>query len=126
MISAAAKRHTDLIAWQKAMNLVEEVYRMTKGFPKEELYGLANQVRRAVVSIPSNIAEVHGRTGPREFLHHLSIAHGSLSEVETQMEIASRLGFVSPEDRARFFEMSTESGRIINGLMTALERHINA
>ena len=122
-MNVAAKRHTDLIAWQKAMDLVEEVYKITKRFPKEEVYGLASQLRRAVVSIPSNIAEGHSRKGSREFLHGLSIAHGSLSEVETQIEIASRLGYVSAEDSSRCFQMSAEVGRVLNGLISSLERN---
>jgi four helix bundle protein len=99
--TSSAKRHTDLIAWQKAMDLVEEVYRITRGFPKEEIYGLAAQVRRAAVSVPSNIAEGHSRFGPREFLHHLSI---DKSEAERCTVIAR------------------ETGRIISGLMASLER----
>ena len=70
------------------MELVQEVYDITKRFPKHEMYGLTSQLRRAAVSVPSNIAEGHSRSGAREFLHRLSIAHGSLSEVETQIEIA--------------------------------------
>ena len=80
----AIKSYRDLIVWQKAMDLVEDVYKKTKGFPREELYGLTSQLRRAVVSVPSNNAEGQGRNSTKEFLHHLSIAYGSLCEVETQ------------------------------------------
>ena len=104
------------------MQLVEEVYRTTKGFPEDELYGLTQQLRRAAVSVPSNIAEGHSRTGSREFAHSLSIACGSLSEVETQMEIARRLGYVSAEQLGKFEEMTSEAGRIPQGLLTSLER----
>lgn len=79
------KSYCDLVAWQKAMDPVEEVYKITKGFPKEELYGLTNQLRRAAVSIPSNIAEGQSR-GSRDVLRFLSIAHGSLSETENSIE----------------------------------------
>ena len=122
-MKVSAKRYSDLVAWQKAMALVEEVYKVTRGFPKEELYGLTAQLRRSVVSVPSNVAEGHGRRGGREFAHHLSIAHGSLSEVETQVEIAYRLGYVSAEQRTRILEMSFETARIIGGLLKSLEKY---
>ena len=118
-----AKRHTDLIAWQKAMELVEEVYKVTKAFPADERYGLTIQLRRSAVSIPSNLAEGHSRNGRREFMHHVSIAHGSLSEAETQIEIAHRLGYMSDEQRDQLFALSAETGRIINGLYNSLEKH---
>jgi four helix bundle protein len=121
-----AKRHSDLIAWQKAMNLVETVYQITKGFPKEETYGLTSQLRRAAVSVPSNIAEGHSRTGGREFSHFLSMAHGSLSEVETQVEVARRLGYITEEEHARVFQCSSEVGRIVVGLIKSLEKHVAA
>src|ERR1700687_5955116 len=77
------KSYRDLETWQEAMNLVEKVYEITKSLPSEELYGLKSQIRRCSVSIPSNIAEGHGRKGSGEYLHHLSIAKGSLAELET-------------------------------------------
>jgi len=123
---SVAKRHTELIAWQKAMELVEEVYKLTRTFPKEELYGLTSQLRRAVVSIPSNVAEGHSRRGGREFPHRLSIAHGSLSEVETQLEIAIRLKYTQREQCDQAFELASETGRVINGLLNSLERYANA
>ena len=122
----SAKRFSDLVAWQKAMNLVEEVYKVTKQFPREETYGLVSQLRRAAVSVPSNIAEGHGRTGAREFNRCLSIAHGSLCEVETQMEIARPLGYVNNEQHDRISVLACETGKIMNGLMNALERHAAA
>lgn len=122
MKGGAVRSHCDLIAWQKAMELVEEIYRMTKELPKEELYGLASQMRRAAVSVPSNIAEGHARTGTREFLHHLSIAQGSLAEVETHVEIARRLGYITGSRQT----LLSEIGRLINGLMNSLEKHAAA
>ncbi len=83
--------YRDLLAWQRSMDLVEVVYRATYDWLKEELYGLTNQIRRAVVSVPANIAEGQGRTGSKEFLHHLSIATGSLYEVQTLVLISQRL-----------------------------------
>jgi four helix bundle protein len=121
-----AKRYSDLIVWQKAMNLVETVYKITKTFPKEETYGLSGQLRRAAVSVPSNIAEGHSRTGRREFAHYLSMAHGSLSEVETQVEIALRLGYITEQEREQVFQSSAEVGRIVVGLIRSLEKHVAA
>ena len=115
-----AKNYRDLIAWQKAMDLVEAVYRATKQFPKDELYGLTSQVRRAVVSIPSNIAEGQGRTSAKDFQNFLSIAHGSLREVETQLMIAQRLGYITAEQLQPLTELAAEIGRLTNGLINSL------
>ena len=120
------KRYNDLIAWQKAMDLMQEVYLMTKAFPKEELYGLTSQLRRSAVSVPSNVAEGHCRTGRREFVHHLSIALGSLGEVETQVQIAHRLGYIDQTAVANFAEHASEAGRLLVGLMNSLEKHAAA
>ena len=115
------KQYSDLVAWQKAVDLVTEVYRITKNFPKEEVYGLTSQLRRAAVSVPSNIAEGQSR-GSREFAHFLSIALGSLSELETQMIIARRLGYVQESELATFTQMAGETGRLIHGLSRSIER----
>src|SRR5687768_4338325 len=93
------KSYRDLIVWQKGMDLVEDVYKKTKEFPKEELYGLTSQLRRAVVSVPSKIAEGQGRNSTKEFAP--SIAYGSLCEVETQCLIAHRLGYLERRDLDR-------------------------
>jgi four helix bundle protein len=105
------------------MDLVEGVYRLTKQFPKEELYGLVSQLRRSAVSVPSNIAEGHCRNGRREYIHHLSIALGSLGEVETQILIARRLGYASDE---ALTALASETGRLVVGLMHSLEKHAAA
>ena len=86
--------HKDLDVWKKAMDLVEEIYRISKDFPSNEQYGLTTQIRRAAVSIPSNIAEGSGRKGDKELLQFLSVALGSLAEVETQILIAVRLEYI--------------------------------
>ena len=91
------KSFRDLRVWQKAMDLVEKVYLLTQKFPREETYGLTNQIRRAVVSIPSNISEGHTREHIIEYLHHLSVAQASLAELETQLEIANRLKYIAPD-----------------------------
>ena len=93
-MTAEPRTHKDLDAWRKSLDLVEMVYKVTKEFPKEELYGLTNQLRRAAVSVPSNIAEGAGRGSKKEFIQFLHIALGSLSEVETQLVIAKRLGYL--------------------------------
>lgn len=111
------KNYTELIAWQKAMDLVELVYRSTANFPSDERFGLTSQIRRAVVSVPSNIAEGQGRQSTREFLNFLSIAHGSLREVETQVLIAKRLNYIDERLKSQLIDLSSEVGRIINGLI---------
>lgn len=90
----AGQTYRDLVVWQKAMQSVTDVYRMTEQLPKSEMFGLSSQLKRAAVSIPSNIAEGQGRDSTKEFLHHLSIAYGSLTETETQIQIAANLNFV--------------------------------
>jgi len=114
------KRYDELIAWQKAMDLVEGVYNSTGPFPKEEIYGLTQQLRRSAVSIPSNIAEGQGRRSTADFLHHLSIAHGSLRELETQLLIAGRLRLLEDTRVDDLMKMCAEIGRLINGLYNSL------
>jgi four helix bundle protein len=88
----------DLRVWQAGMDLVETVYRLSESFPAKEMYGLTNQMRRCAVSIPSNIAEGHTREHSKEYLHHISIAQASLAELQTQLEIAARLKYLSDEE----------------------------
>lgn len=89
------RNHRNLRVWQSAVDLVDDIYRVTAKFPKEELYGLSSQMRRAAVSVPSNIAEGCARAGTKELIHFLNIAGGSLSELDTQLEIAKRQGYLS-------------------------------
>ncbi len=116
----AIRNYRDLIAWQKAMDLVEGVYRISKRFPASERFGLLSQIRRAAVSIPSNIAEGQGRGATREFGQFLKIAYGSLREVETQLMISQRLGYAEESDVNKLLDVSAEVGRLINGLMKSL------
>jgi four helix bundle protein len=116
----SGKNYRDLIAWQRAMDLVEEVYRVTKTFPKEELYGLTAQLRRCSVSIPSNIAEGQGRRTALEFAHSLSIAHGSLREAETQLMIGQRLGYLNSSESDGLLAKASEVGRLITGLRNSI------
>jgi four helix bundle protein len=118
----AIKNYTDLTVWQKAMDLVEEIYRLTKEFPREELYGLTSQMRRAAVSIPSNIAEGHGRGSDTEFHRFLRIAYGSLRELETQVLIAERLRYATPERSNEIMEYAAHAGRLLNGLMNKMKK----
>jgi four helix bundle protein len=118
----AGRNYTDLIAWQKSMDLAQELYRATARFPKEEMYGLTSQLRRAAVSVPSNIAEGQGRRTTGAFLQHLSIAHGSLRETETQMLLAARLGYLSDKAAASLMKQAGEVGRLITGLANSLSR----
>jgi four helix bundle protein len=90
------KSFRDLRVWRAAMDLVEKIYRLTQTFPQQENYGLTNQLRRAAVSIPSNIAEGHAREHTKEYLNFLSVTQGSLTEVQAQIEIAGRLGYLNP------------------------------
>jgi four helix bundle protein len=118
----AVQNFRDLIAWQRAVDLALEVYRITKTFPREEIYGLTSQLRRAAVSIPSNIAEGQGRRTSRDFLHFLAIARGSLAEIETQLFIAARLGYVGNADEVALNARIVELHRILNGLINSLQK----
>ena len=113
--------YRDLIAWQKGIDLVTEVYRLTQAFPREELYGLSNQLRRAAVSVPSNIAEGQARSSPKEFHHFLATARGSLVEIETQIIIAEKLKYLQPDASHSILERTAELGRILNGVIASIK-----
>jgi four helix bundle protein len=114
------KCYRDLIAWQKAMDLVTEVYDCTQTFPRTEVFGLISQMRRAVVSIPSNIAEGQARQSTGEFRQFLGHALGSMVEVETQILIGQRLGYVDSQRSNELLVRTTEIGKIVNGLLRSL------
>jgi four helix bundle protein len=103
------------------MDMVVEVYRLTRCFPKDETYGLVNQLRRAAVSVPSNIAEGQGRGVGHSFSNHLRIANGSLQEVETQILIAQRLNYLTEHQSLGAMDISCEVGRLIGGLLRSLD-----
>jgi four helix bundle protein len=109
--------YQDLVVWQKAMELVTAVYGVTRNWPHEEQYGLTTQVRRAEVAIPSNVAEGHGRSGRREFAHHVSIAYGSLCELETQLLIAERLDFSDAKATESLMDRIADVRRLTGGLL---------
>ena len=108
--------YRDLVAWQKAMELVTELYKITKHFPKDELYGLTSQLRRAGVSIASNLAEGHGRNSTNEFHNFIGLSRGSLSEVETQLEISKSLSYIKREVADELLDRSATLGRMLTGL----------
>ena len=112
--------HYNLAAWKRAMTLVKNVYQATRTFPQEEIYGLTTQMRRAAVSIPSNLAEGAARTGRREFAQFLSVAKGSLSELETQLLISAELGYL--DAKHSIFELVEEVSRLLAGLHKSLAR----
>ncbi|HTW58222.1 MAG TPA: four helix bundle protein [Terriglobales bacterium] len=119
-VSAVVKSYRDLVVWKKAMALVLDVYRSTQTFPKSETYGLVSQLRRAAVSIPSNIAEGQARLSTGEFRHFLGNARGSLMEVETQILIARDLGYLRQDEGENLLGVAAEVGRILNGLLSSL------
>jgi four helix bundle protein len=112
----------DLRVWQSGMDLVEQIYRLTQIFPSHEIYGLSSQVRRCAVSIPSNIAEGHTREHNKEYLYHLSVAQGSLAELQTQIEIARRLEYLSDDQAEHIMEQALSLTRQIYALRNALTK----
>lgn len=120
-MSTPIKSHRDLIAWQKAMNLTVEVYQLTKTFPKEELYALTSQIRRASSSVAANIAEGQGRRTSKEFQYFLMNARGSLLELDTHLELALRIDYLSEETHKNVKNKLDEVGRILNGLIRSIE-----
>jgi four helix bundle protein len=117
------RRYRDLAVWQKAMVLVQASYALADLLPPTERFELARQIRRSAISVPSNIAEGHGRLHSGDFAHHLSIASGSLRELETQVLLASRLGFVQSGQAAPLADQIEEVGRMIAGLIAAVRRY---
>ena len=113
----------DLVAWQKSIELTAELYKLTEMFPKPELYGLADQIRRAAVSVASNMAEGQAHFSRREFCHYLHYSRGSLAEIETQIIIAERLHYISKSQLDTELQRIHEIGRIINGLINSLTAH---
>ena len=113
--------YRDLEVWQKAMDLAAAAYGLTESFPSHQQFGLRTQIQRAAVSVPSNIAEGHGRSSTREYLHHLAIARGSLMELETQVELAVRLRFAKDPVAEDVLKAAAECGRMLHGLIRRLK-----
>jgi four helix bundle protein len=120
MTNRPLRSYRELIAWQKSVELVTEIYSITKEFPRDEIYGLTSQLRRSAVSVPSNIAEGQGRATKGEFIPFLGHARGSLFELATQIVIAEKLGYLAPQIELQVASKITEVARILNGLLTSL------
>ncbi len=119
-MSDSIRSYRDLEVWQKAMDLAVECYQITRECPKNESYGMSSQLQRAVISIPANIAEGRGRQHRKEFLQHLSIAYGSLSEAETYLLLAERLNYINKYQLNQSISKTAEVGRMINGLKKSI------
>ena len=122
----AVQSYEDLQVWQEAMKLVEAVYAASTEFPSDERFGLTSQLRRAAVSIPSNIAEGHARSSTRDFLRFLSMAMGSVAEVRTQLALAERLGFISDRSNMALLSAADGVGRMLRGLMKSLNAKLQS
>jgi len=118
----AVRSYRELVAWKKAIDLVTEIYRSTQSFPRQEMYGLTSQLRRAAVSIPSNIAEGQGRLSRGEFKQFLGHARGSVFELDSQIIIARNLGYLDEHGSNLLLDRIHEVGRILNGLLASLEK----
>jgi four helix bundle protein len=118
--------YRDLLVWQKGMDLAEACYRVTGSFPGSERYGLTLQLRKAAGSVPANIAEGRGRRTTGEFIRFLDISYGSLTELETHILLAERLGYCDPPAATRLLEQSEEIGRMLNGLILSLRKRQTA
>jgi four helix bundle protein len=114
----------DLEVWKLAMDLAAECYRVTKTFPKDELFGMTRQIRRSAASIPANIAEGHGREHTKEFLNHLSIARGSLMEVQTHLLLCERVGLLGETEMNQFMPTCERISQMISRLRQSLERRL--
>jgi len=113
--------YRDLEVWKRSIDLVYFLYLVTRAFPADERFGLVSQIRRSAVSVPANIAEGYGRTHRGDYLHHLSIARGSLLEVETHLTIAVRLAFVSGEQVQAVWHTSSEVGKMLRSMIASLQ-----
>ena len=119
-MSEEIRSYRDLIVWQKAVDLCVEAYRLSKKLPKEELYALSDQIRRAAVSVPSNIAEGHARHSRKDFAHFLKIAQGSIAELETQLYLAVRMAMLAESDVDCLMPLSGEVSKMLMSLRTKL------
>jgi len=122
---AEIRSYRDLVAWQEAIQLAKIVYQLSAMFPRDELYGLTSQIRRATVSVPSNIAEGHGRAATGDYLRFLSIALGSLAEVETQLCLAVELSFCAQENIDQALNAAETLGRRLHALQRSLKTKVN-
>ncbi len=118
------KSYRDLRVWQEAMALAEQSYRATRGFPKEEMFGLTSQIRRAAASIPANIAEGHGRENTQSFIQYLRIAQGSLKELETHLLLASRVDLAEKASTEASIQQCEALGKMLRSLIRSLQQRV--
>ncbi|WP_303855353.1 four helix bundle protein [Allisonella histaminiformans] len=116
--------HKDLIVWQKAILLTQVIYSLTKQFPRDEVFGLTNQIRRAVISVPSNIAEGFNRGSDKEFIYFLKVAKGSAAEVETQLIISKKLNYINDDDVKPALDLYNEIVRMLGTLIIKIEKKL--
>ena len=119
---SAIRSHRDLLVWQKAMSLAQEIYEATRRFPKEEMFGLTSQTRRAAVSIAANIAEGYGRGTRASYVNFLRVARGSLLELETHIELAGRIEMVHASEATDLLDKTDELGRMLHGLIAKISK----
>jgi four helix bundle protein len=119
------RSYKDLKVWQKSIDLIDEVYRLTRNFPKSETYGLSSQMQRASVSVAANIAEGSGRDSTKEFIHHLAYALGSLAEVETYLTLSVRLNYAAKTTIAELESKCDEIGKMLRSLQSSLKKRLN-
>jgi four helix bundle protein len=117
--------YRELIVWKTAMDLAAECYLVTKTFPRDELFGMTSQIRRSAASVPANIAEGHDRSSTKEFLHHLSIARGSLKELETHLLLGQRVGLLNDTDLPSLMDRCDQVSKMLSGLRQSLERKLS-
>ncbi len=122
----STRDHKDLIVWQKSMDLLIEIYRLVKKLPKEETYALSDQMRRAAVSIPSNISEGRGRSSEKDYLRFLFIARGSRAELETQLMACLRLNYLGDDDVETALSLSSEISSMLNAMISKLSLKLKA
>jgi four helix bundle protein len=121
MSDGEIRSYRDLKVWQQAMDLAEACYRLTRGFPKDELYGMVSQIRRAAASVPANVAEGHGRNGRGEYIQFLRVAQGSLKELETHLLLAQRIGLTDGAAVEPILGKSEILGKMLRALIRSLE-----
>lgn len=125
MTANQPKSHRRLVLWQKSVRLAVEIHRVSRKLPQHELFGLAAQMNRAAVSIPSNVAEGAARHTTRDYIRFLYIARGSSAEIDTQLLLAEELGYLTCDELAPAVKISDEVGRLLNGVITALHRRLD-
>ena len=118
------KSYKELVVWQKSYKLCKEIYRVTKKLPKEEVFGLSYDLRKTVISIPSNIAEGYGRESTKEYIRFLYIAYGSYCELETKLLLSIDLGYINEEDKEKIKSLGGEVERMLKGLIKSLKKKI--